>query len=100
VCYGGSLNVANLFADGVCLNISWYLCVQSSYYCQAIECDYDGVWIGNRIYCTLEHTTRDYSLQITLTNKLMFLVTVFSALLGSFFHHWTFLCYLAHTLAG
>jgi hypothetical protein len=36
----------------------------------------DGVWIGNRIYAT-----RDYTLQITVTQRLVFSVTVFTALL-------------------
>jgi hypothetical protein len=37
----------------------------------------DGVWIGTRIYWTLKHITRDYTLQITITQILVFSVTVF-----------------------
>jgi hypothetical protein len=60
----------------------------------------EGVWIGNRIYCTLKHTTRDYTLQITVTHRLVFSVTVFTALLDNGFQQWTFLCFRAHVLAG
>jgi hypothetical protein len=36
----------------------------------------DGVWIGNLIYWTFD-TIRDYTLQITVSNKLLSLVTFF-----------------------
>jgi hypothetical protein len=51
----------------------------------------DGVCIGNRIDRTLQHTTVDYTLQITITQKLVFIVAVFTSLLGNFFQQWTFL---------
>jgi hypothetical protein len=60
----------------------------------------DAVWIGNRIYWTLQHTTRDYTVQITITHRLVFSVTVFTALLGSGFQQWTFLCSRPHVLAA
>jgi hypothetical protein len=44
-----------------------------------------GIWIGNQIYWTLEHIARVYTLQITVTYRLVFSVTVFTALLGSGF---------------
>jgi hypothetical protein len=47
-----------------------------------------GVWTGNRIYWTLIHANRDYSLQITITQRLVFSVTLF----GSGFQQMTFLC--------
>jgi hypothetical protein len=50
----------------------------------------DGVWIGNWIYWTLQHTTRDYTLQITITHRLVFSATVFTELLGSGFQRLTF----------
>jgi hypothetical protein len=53
-----------------------------------------GVWIGNRIYWTLDHTTCDYTLQITITQRLVFSVTIFTAMLGD-----VFLCLRAHVLA-
>jgi hypothetical protein len=46
-----------------------------------LSCDgvtIDGVWIGNQIYWTLEHTTHDYTLQITITPRLVFSVTVYT----------------------
>jgi hypothetical protein len=36
----------------------------------------DRVWIGSRIYWTLQHTLRDYTLQNTITHKLVYSVTV------------------------
>jgi hypothetical protein len=45
----------------------------------------DGFSIGNRIYWTLQYVARDYALQITITHRLVFSVTVFTALLGSGF---------------
>jgi hypothetical protein len=45
----------------------------------------DGVWIGNRIYWP-----RDYTLWITITHRLVFSVTVFTALLGNGFQRRTF----------
>jgi hypothetical protein len=68
-------------------------------YCHVITVTLDGVCIGNRIYWTLK-TPRDYTLQITITQKLLFSVTVFTALLGNGFQQWTFLCSRAHVLAG
>jgi hypothetical protein len=56
------------------------------------------VWIDSLIHWT--HTTRDYTLQITVTHRLVFSVTVFTALLGKGFQQWTFLCSRAHVLAG
>jgi hypothetical protein len=38
-------------------------------------------------------------LQITVTHRLVFSVTVFTALLGNIFQQWTFLCSGAHVLA-
>jgi hypothetical protein len=60
----------------------------------------DGVWIGNRIYWTIQHTTCEYTLQITITHRLVFSVTVFTALLGNAFQQWTFLCFRTQDLAG
>jgi hypothetical protein len=60
----------------------------------------DGFWIGSRIYWTLEHTTRDYNLQITITQRPLFLVKAFTALLGNVFQQWMFLCSRAEVLAG
>jgi hypothetical protein len=51
----------------------------------------DGFWIGNWIYWTLIHTTHGYPLQITITNRLVVSVMVFSALLGNIFQQWAFL---------
>jgi hypothetical protein len=45
----------------------------------------DGFWIGNRICWTIKHTIRDYTLQITVTQRLVFPVTVLTALLGNIF---------------
>jgi hypothetical protein len=39
----------------------------------------DRVWIDNQIYWTPEHTAHDYILQITITPRLVFLVTVYTA---------------------
>jgi hypothetical protein len=50
----------------------------------------DGDWIGNRIYWALKHTTRDYTLEITITHRLVFSVTVITALVGSGFQRRTF----------
>jgi hypothetical protein len=44
--------------------------------------------------------TRDYTSRITVTHKLVFPVTVFTALLGNISQQWTFLCSRAHVLAG
>jgi hypothetical protein len=52
----------------------------------------DGVWIGNRICWTLQHKIPDYTLQITVTHRLVFSVTNFTALLGNGFQQWSFLC--------
>jgi hypothetical protein len=49
---------------------------------------------------THTHTTRDYTLQITITQRVVISVTVFTALLGSVSQQWTFLCSRAHVLAG
>jgi hypothetical protein len=45
----------------------------------------EGVWIGNLTYWTLEGITRGYTLQITITQILVFSVTVFTALLANVF---------------
>jgi hypothetical protein len=58
------------------------------------------VLIGNRIYCTLKSTTRDYILQITIIQTLVFSVTVFATLPGNVFQQWTFLFSRPHVLAG
>jgi hypothetical protein len=60
----------------------------------------DEIWAGNRIYWTPQHTTRDYTLQIAITQRLVFSVTVFTALLGNVFQQCTFLCFRVHALAG
>jgi hypothetical protein len=60
-------------------NILWRVCVTV-----------DGVWICNQIYCTLTHPTRDYTLQITVTHRQMFSVTICIAPLGSGFQLQTF----------
>jgi hypothetical protein len=60
----------------------------------------DGVSLGNRIYWPFKHTTRDYALQITITQRLVFSVTFFTALLGNVFQQRTFLRSWAHVLAG
>jgi hypothetical protein len=36
----------------------------------------DGVWFGNLIYWTPKHTTRDYTLQITITYRLVLSVSL------------------------
>jgi hypothetical protein len=54
----------------------------------------DLVSTGNRIYWTIKHTTRDY------TNRLVFSVTIITALLGNVFQQSTFLCSQAHVLVG
>jgi hypothetical protein len=59
----------------------------------------DGVWIGYRIYWTL-YTTRNYTLQITITQRLVFSVTVFIVLIDKIVRLWTFHCSRAHVLAG
>jgi hypothetical protein len=50
----------------------------------------DKVWIGNQMYWTLKHTICDYTLQITITYRLVLSATVFTALLGSSFQQRTF----------
>jgi hypothetical protein len=55
---------------------------------------------GVRIRRTFTHTTRDYTLQITITPSLAFSITVFTALLGNVFQQSTFLCFRADVLAG
>jgi hypothetical protein len=44
--------------------------------------------------------TPDTNSRITVTHRLVFPVTVFTALLGNFFQLWTFLCSRSHVLAG
>jgi hypothetical protein len=75
-------------------------------FCKSVKCivtcmsvTIDGVWIHNQIYWTYQHTTRDYTLQITVTHRLVFSVTVFIALLGNGFQQWTFICSRVHVLA-
>lgn len=49
-----------------------------------------GVWIGSCSYWSLYHTTRDYNLQTNDSHRLVFSVTVFTALLGSGYQRRTF----------
>jgi hypothetical protein len=42
-------------------------CLQNIVTCLSVTID--GVLIGNRIYWTLKHTTHDYTLQITITQR-------------------------------
>jgi hypothetical protein len=49
----------------------------------------DEVYIGNQIYRALIRPTRDYNLQITIKQKLVFSVTVFTELLGNGFQRRT-----------
>jgi hypothetical protein len=44
--------------------------------------------------------TLTHNSQITVTHRLVFSVTVFTAMLGNGFQHWTFFCPRAHVLAG
>jgi hypothetical protein len=44
--------------------------------------------------------TRDYISQITITQRLVFSVTVFITLIGNIFQQWTILCSRVHVLAG
>jgi hypothetical protein len=66
---------------------------------------------GSALETILEHTlqpqalvicisTRDYTSHITITHRLVFSVTVCTALLGNVFQQWTFLCFQAHVRAG
>jgi hypothetical protein len=56
----------------------------------------DGFWIDDWIYWTLLHATHDYILQLAITHRLVFSVT----LLCSSFQQWMFVCFLAHVLTG
>jgi hypothetical protein len=58
----------------------------------------DRVWIGNRTHCTLIQTIT--TLYIWISQRLVFLVMVFTALLSNIFLHRTFLCSHYHVLAG
>jgi hypothetical protein len=58
----------------------------------------DGFWIGNRIYWALKHLVT--TLHRSLSHRLVFSVTVFTALFGNVFQQWTFLCFRAHDPAG
>jgi hypothetical protein len=60
----------------------------------------DEVRIGNRIYWTLQRTTRDYTLQLTIRHRLVFSVTVFTALPCNVFQQCAFLCSRAHVFRG
>jgi hypothetical protein len=62
----------------------------------------DGVWIGNMIYWTLKHITRDYTLQITIAQRLVSSVTLFTSLLSRGFQRRTFpfFCVLEPSLAS
>jgi hypothetical protein len=60
----------------------------------------DGVSIGNRIYWWLQHTTCNYTLQITITLKLVSSVTVFTTLLGNVFRKSTSPSSGSRTAAG
>jgi hypothetical protein len=60
----------------------------------------DGVFIGNRIYWTLKNTTLDYTLKITVTQRVVFSVTVIIALLRNIFQQWAFLFSRSRVLAG
>jgi hypothetical protein len=67
-------------------------------YCHVMEW-LNGGWIGNWIYRTLL-AIRDYALQITVPQRLMFLLTDFTALLGNVFQQWRFLYSRADVQAG
>jgi hypothetical protein len=45
-------------------------------------------------------TTHDYVLLMTITKKVVFSITIFTALLRNVFQQWMFLCFRAHVLAG
>jgi hypothetical protein len=49
-----------------------------------------GVWYGNRIHWTLKHIIRECNLQVTITQRLVFTVTVFIALLDNVSQQWKF----------
>jgi hypothetical protein len=73
--------------------ILWYAAIRTGR--NILSCDWvtiGEVWIGNRIYWILKHTTRDYSLLITISHRLVLWVTVFTVLLANISQHWTFLC--------
>jgi hypothetical protein len=61
--------------------------------------DYRRVLIDDCSYWTVKHITRDYTLQITITHRLVFSVSLHCSV-GNIFQQWTFLCSWAHVLAG
>jgi hypothetical protein len=81
------INKANaLFITVGCFNVAVYSSskfyeITFLYYC-SISVAIPSVWIGNSIYLALTH---DYTLQITVLQRLVFPVTVFTALLVNVF---------------
>jgi hypothetical protein len=69
----------------------------SKQYCHVTDYSRSSDW-----YSSLLDSWRicDYTLHITVKHSLVFSATVFTALLGSVFQRQTFLCTLAHVLAG
>jgi hypothetical protein len=59
----------------------------------------DEVWIDDSNYCTL-YTQLVTPLYKSLSHRLVFSVTIFTAPLGNIFRQRTFLCFRAHVLAG
>jgi hypothetical protein len=57
----------------------------------------DRIWFY-RMYWTLLHTIWNYSLQITLTQRLVLSVMVFTVQLGNIFQWRVFLCFQTHAL--
>jgi hypothetical protein len=57
------------------------------------------VCIGKRFYWTLKHTTCTCTLQITITQTLVFPVTILPSLLGNTFQQWMILWVRAHVPA-
>jgi hypothetical protein len=47
-----------------------------------------------------KHATGEYTLHITITQRLVFSITVLTVLLGNVFQKWTFLHYLASAVCA